>query len=95
MNVGLTTVYRSLAQFATEGSVGMVLDQKRGEHRYRLRRDGSRRWLVCRECWRAVEIDADRVEQWARWVGTHLGFVDVAVTDEIFGRCDHCHPTPD
>jgi Fur family transcriptional regulator, ferric uptake regulator len=91
MNIGLTTVYRTLAQLVADGRVDTVRDDQRGELRYRLHDPGGPdRYLVCRYCWRSVEIDADPIIEWAADVGGRFGYIDIDVTFNIFGSCDRC-----
>lgn len=63
--VGLATVYRALADLATEGEADSL--QQEGESLYRACTPGRHHHhLICRRCGRTVEIEADPVEQWAR-----------------------------
>ena len=93
-NVGLTTVYRTLQNFAEAGEVD-VLRNDDGESVYRRCSQGHHHHLVCRVCGRAVEVEGPAVEQWAERVAAEHGFTDVSHTMEIFGRCADCYlPIP-
>lgn len=87
--VGLTTVYRTLAQMAEAGDVDVLLGED-GEARYRACSASHHHHLVCRSCGYTVEVTADSVERWARRVASDNGFSDVSHTVEIIGLCDTC-----
>ena len=87
--VGLTTVYRTLAQMAETGDVDVLLGED-GEARYRACSASHHHHLVCRSCGYTVEVTADAVERWARRMASDYGFSDVSHTVEIIGLCDTC-----
>jgi Fur family transcriptional regulator, ferric uptake regulator len=88
-DVGLTTVYRTLATLADTGEVDVLLAED-GEARYRACSSGHHHHLVCRTCGFTVEVTADAVEQWAQRVARENGFQDIRHTVEIVGTCDTC-----
>lgn len=88
-DVGLTTVYRSLALMAAEGSVDVLLAED-GEARYRACSAGHHHHLVCRQCGYTIEVTATAVERWARQTAQANGFSDVSHTVEILGICATC-----
>jgi len=88
-SVGLTTVYRTLQGLADAGEID-VMRLPGGEHMYRRCSQGHHHHLVCRDCGRTVEVAGPAVESWADKVAGQHGFVDVAHTLEIFGRCPDC-----
>jgi len=92
--IGLATVYRVLQSMATSGEADQVRSDD-GEALYRLcRSDAHHHHLLCRDCGRAVEVDAEVVEEWARSVAAQHGFVEVDHTVEITGTCSTCaNPT--
>jgi Fur family ferric uptake transcriptional regulator len=88
--IGLATVYRVLQTMATTGEIDVVRTAE-GEALYRL--CGSpvhHHHLLCRGCGRAVELDADVVERWARSVAREHGFTAVDHVVEITGTCADC-----
>ena len=87
--VGLTTVYRTLAQMAETGDVDVLLGED-GEARYRACSASHHHHLVCRSCGYTVEVTADAVERWARRMASDYGFSEVSHTVEIIGLCDTC-----
>lgn len=87
--VGLTTVYRTLAQMAEAGDVDVLLGED-GEARYRACSANHHHHLVCRSCGYTVEVTADAVERWARRMASDYGFSEVSHTVEIIGLCDTC-----
>ncbi len=88
--IGLATVYRTLAALADEGAVD-VLRTADGEQVYRrCAGDGHHHHLVCRECGRAEEIEGPGVEAWAAQVGAAHDFVDIEHTIELTGLCPDC-----
>ncbi len=90
-DVGLTTVYRTLAQLAQAGEVDVLLGED-GEARYRSCSASHHHHLVCRSCGYTVEVTADAVERWARRTAADNGFSEVSHTLEIMGICDTCAP---
>jgi Fur family ferric uptake transcriptional regulator len=87
--VGLATVYRALADLATEGDADSL--QQDGESLYRACTPNSHHHhLICRECGRTVEIEADPVEQWARDVAAQNGFTEPQHVVDVFGFCAEC-----
>ena len=87
--IGLTTVYRTLQQMATAGTVD-ALRTDTGEAVYRRCSDDHHHHLVCRACGSTVEVQGDQVETWATEVARKHGFSDVSHTIEIFGLCGAC-----
>jgi Fur family ferric uptake transcriptional regulator len=91
--IGLATVYRILQTLADAGEVDVVRTGD-GEALYRLcRSSGHHHHLICRECGRAVELDADVVERWASAVAEQHGFTAVDHVVEIVGTCRSCSAT--
>lgn len=87
--VGLATVYRALADLATEGDADSL--QREGESLYRACTPGSHHHhLICRRCGATVEIAADAVETWARDVATEHGFTQPQHVVDVFGYCADC-----
>lgn len=87
--VGLATVYRALADLATEGDADAL--QQEGESLYRACTPGSHHHhLICRNCGRTVEISADAVEQWAKDVAAANGFTRPEHVVDVFGFCADC-----
>ena len=46
--------------------------------------------LICRNCGRTVEIEADPVERWAQDVAAANGFTNASHVVDIFGECADC-----
>jgi Fur family transcriptional regulator, ferric uptake regulator len=87
--VGLATVYRALADLATEGEADAL--QQDGESLYRACTPGTHHHhLICRTCGKTVEIKADAVEVWAREVAAQHGFRDPQHVVDVFGLCADC-----
>ncbi|MEP6480787.1 MAG: transcriptional repressor [Rhodoglobus sp.] len=87
--IGLATVYRALADLATEGEADSL--QQEGESLYRACTPGSHHHhLICRSCGLTVEIEADEVEQWARTVAAQHGFTQPNHIVDVFGLCADC-----
>jgi Fur family ferric uptake transcriptional regulator len=87
--VGLATVYRALADLATEGEADSL--QQEGEALYRACTPGRHHHhLICRRCGRTVEIEADPVERWAREVAAANGFTAPEHVVDVFGYCPDC-----
>ena len=51
---------------------------------------GHHHHLLCRNCGKAVEVEAPAVETWAARTASEHGFTEVAHTVEIFGLCPEC-----
>ena len=87
--IGLATVYRALADLATEGEADSL--QQEGESLYRACTPGSHHHhLICRNCGLTVEIAADAVEPWARQVAAAHGFTQPQHVVDVFGLCAAC-----
>jgi Fur family transcriptional regulator, ferric uptake regulator len=89
--VGLATVYRALADLATEGEADSL--QQDGESLYRACTPGTHHHhLICRSCGTTVEIAADEVEEWAQQVAARHGFTRPQHIVDVFGLCPNCQP---
>jgi len=86
--IGLATVYRALADLASEGEADSL--QSEGEALYRACSTGHHHHLICRRCGTTVEIAADDVEQWAQRVASEHGFTDARHVVDVFGLCAAC-----
>jgi Fur family ferric uptake transcriptional regulator len=87
--VGLATVYRALADLATEGGADSLHSD--GESLYRAcTTDDHHHHLICRGCGTTVEITADPVETWARDVAAEHGFTQPQHVVDVFGLCPEC-----
>ncbi len=90
VSVSLATAYRILQSLADEGLVD-VLRNGDGEAVYRrCAVTGHHHHLLCRNCGKAVEVEAPAVETWAARTANEHGFTEVAHTVEIFGLCPDC-----
>jgi len=88
-SIGLATVYRALADLATEGEADSL--QQEGESLYRACTPGTHHHhLICRNCGLTVEIEADAVEEWARTVAADNGFTQPNHVVDVFGLCANC-----
>lgn len=88
-SIGLATVYRALADLATEGEADAL--QQDGESLYRACTPGTHHHhLICRNCGLTVEIEADAVEQWARSIAAEHGFTEPNHVVDVFGLCADC-----
>lgn len=88
--VSLATAYRILQSMAEESLVD-VLRNNDGEALYRrCAVEHHHHHLVCRNCGKAVEVEAPEVESWAAGLGARYGFTEVAHTVEVFGLCAEC-----
>lgn len=89
-SVSLATAYRILQSLADDGLVD-VLRNGEGEAVYRrCAVTGHHHHLLCRNCGKAVEVEAPAVETWAARTAREHGFTEVAHTVEIYGLCPEC-----
>jgi Fur family transcriptional regulator, ferric uptake regulator len=89
-SVSLATSYRILQSLADDGLVD-VLRNADGEAVYRrCAVTGHHHHLLCRNCGKAVEVEAPAVEAWAARIAQEHGFTEVEHTVEIFGLCPEC-----
>ncbi|WP_314103722.1 transcriptional repressor [uncultured Frigoribacterium sp.] len=87
--IGLATVYRALADLATDGAADSL--QQEGESLYRACTPGTHHHhLICRTCGTTVEIEAAAVETWARQVAAQHGFTEAQHIVDVFGTCAAC-----
>ncbi|MDO5668781.1 MAG: Fur family transcriptional regulator [Corynebacterium sp.] len=90
LQVGLTTVYRTLQSLAEIEAVD-VLHMASGETLYRqCVSPHHHHHLVCTECGRTEEIDGGSVETWAKQVADKHGFTLTGHDAEIYGTCPEC-----
>ncbi|WP_434613277.1 Fur family transcriptional regulator [Arthrobacter sp. A5] len=88
--VSLATVYR-IVQSMAEGGLVDALRNTDGETVYRRCSVASHHHhLLCRNCGKAVEIEAPAVESWAASTAQAHGFTAVQHTVEIYGLCPDC-----
>jgi Fur family transcriptional regulator, ferric uptake regulator len=88
--VSLATVYRLLQSLADDGVVD-VLRNTEGEAVYRrCEAEHHHHHLVCRNCGRAVEVEAPAVEAWAARAAAEHGYTATSHTVEIYGLCPVC-----
>lgn len=86
--VGLTTVYRTLAALADAGLLDTIT--RDGEQAFRLCADGHHHHLVCELCGTVEEITAEEVERWVGQVARGRGYEVTGHRAEIFGICADC-----
>jgi len=89
VQVGLSTVYRSLQSLSDNGEVDVIVRED-GESVYRQCSGTHHHHLVCRKCGATVEIEGPAVERWSDAVAAQHGFTQVSHTLELFGLCAHC-----
>ncbi|NBO46311.1 MAG: transcriptional repressor [Actinobacteria bacterium] len=87
--VGLATVYRSLAQMVADGLLDTIVSDS-GEVLYRQCSSAHHHHLVCRSCGTTVEVHDTQVEQWAESVARAHDFADVQHRVEVVGLCQAC-----
>jgi Fur family ferric uptake transcriptional regulator len=78
-----------LADLAAAGDADS-LQSKDGELLYRACTTDHHHHLICRNCGKTVEIEAERVESWADEVAREHGFTQPSHTIDIFGTCSSC-----
>ncbi len=88
-NVGLATVYRTLAILSERGAID-TLTHHAGELCYRLCGDVHHHHLVCTECHRVVELPDCDLEPWIARSAKRHGFTATAHQVEIAGVCADC-----
>lgn len=88
-SIGLATVYRGLADLAEAGEADQL--QQDGEALYRACTPGRHHHhLICRNCGKTVEIEADAVESWARQIANEHGYTEPSHVVDVFGTCAEC-----
>ncbi len=88
-NIGLATVYRSLALLVETGEAD-VLPHKDGEAVYLRCSRQHHHHLVCRSCGHAIEITGPDIESWAEDLAARHGYTAISHTLEVFGLCPGC-----
>ncbi|MEC5180712.1 Fur family ferric uptake transcriptional regulator [Arthrobacter sp. CG_A4] len=89
-SVSLATSYRILQSLADDGLVD-ALRNADGEAVYRrCAATGHHHHLLCRNCGKAVEVEAPAVEAWAARTAKEHGYTAVEHTVEIYGLCPEC-----
>jgi len=92
-NVGLATVYRTLAVLRERGVVD-ALAHHGTELCYRLCSSAHHHHLVCRDCHRVVELDQCQLEGWIDELAAEHGFTALEHTLEVEGVCEQCRAQP-
>ena len=88
--LGLATVYRNLASLVDDERAD-VLTSPDGENLYRAcSTSRHHHHLICRQCGKTVEIEADAVEEWAQAIASTHGFTDARHVVDVFGICASC-----
>lgn len=87
--IGLATVYRTLGDLVEAGQADSLKSQE-GELLYRACTAEHHHHLICRVCGLTLEIEAERVEKWAKAVSQEHGFSQPSHTIDIFGTCSQC-----
>jgi Fur family ferric uptake transcriptional regulator len=91
--IGLATVYRALADLAEAGEADSLQSASSAgspEVLYRACGTDHHHHLICRQCGKTLEIEANRVEAWADEVAQEHGFAKPTHTIDIFGVCSDC-----
>ena len=88
-NVGLATVYRTLALLSERGAID-TLTHHAGELCYRLCGDVHHHHLVCSGCHRVVELPECDLETWISRSAARHGFTATGHQVEIVGLCADC-----
>jgi Fur family ferric uptake transcriptional regulator len=88
-STSLATVYRALNELVSSGEADS-LQSADGEFLYRDCGEGHHHHLICRDCGKTVEIEAEKVESWADQVAKSHGFASPSHTIDIFGSCRSC-----
>lgn len=88
--IGLATVYRTLTDLVAAGEADS-LQSKDSEALYRACTTSHHHHLICRECGKTLEIEANQVEKWADQVAKSHGFIEPSHNIDIFGICAACH----
>ena len=88
-NVGLATVYRTLALLSERGAID-TLTHHAGELCYRLCGDVHHHHLVCSGCHRVVELPKCDLETWISRSAARHGFTATGHQVEIVGLCADC-----
>jgi Fur family ferric uptake transcriptional regulator len=88
-NIGLATVYRTLALLHERGVVD-TLTHHAGELCYRLCGDDHHHHLVCTSCHRVVELPDCDLEPWVKRSAGKHGFTATGHQVEIAGLCTDC-----
>jgi Fur family ferric uptake transcriptional regulator len=88
-NIGLATVYRTLAILHEHGAVD-TLAHHAGELCYRLCAEAHHHHLVCTGCHRVVELRDCDLEPWVKRSARRHGFTATGHQVEIVGLCADC-----
>jgi Fur family transcriptional regulator, ferric uptake regulator len=88
--IALSTVYRTLDELVSRGSVQRTLLSNDGHAFFELVGNVHRHYMVCLACHRMFPISSCPVEDFAHSAAEELGF---EVTDHslvLYGYCRHC-----
>lgn len=89
-SVSLATTYRILQSMAANNEVDVIRTED-GESIYRrCEAEHHHHHLLCRNCGKAVELEAPAIEEWAHSIAAKYGFTDLSHVVEITGLCKEC-----
>ena len=88
-NIGLATVYRTLALLHERGAVDTMAHHA-GEICYRLCTDAHHHHLMCTGCHRVVELPDCDLDPWVKRSARKYGFTATDHQVEIVGLCADC-----
>ncbi|MGB3413528.1 MAG: transcriptional repressor [Microbacteriaceae bacterium] len=89
--IGLNTVYRVLSGLVETGDADTINTET--ETLFRACSTEHHHHLICRECGKTVEIEAEPIENWARTVAASFGYTQPEHLIDIFALCAECSVT--
>jgi len=89
LGVGRATVFRALEVFEELGLVER-LDLPSGEHAYVVCEPAHHHHVVCQRCGRGTDVEDCGIEDVARQIEAHTGYLVDSHRVELFGLCPEC-----
>ncbi|MDA3146812.1 transcriptional repressor [Leucobacter sp. UCMA 4100] len=88
--IGLATVYRALSSLVESSEADTILSPTGETLFFACEVKGHHHHLICRNCGRTEEINAQIVEDWSQRVAREHGFTEPSHEIDIFGLCQDC-----
>jgi Fur family ferric uptake transcriptional regulator len=89
-NIGIATIYRTLALFEEENLVESISFGKDGK-KYEIGHKHHHDHLICLECGKIIEFVDNIIEEQQKVVSKKYNFHMVDHTMKIIGYCDSCY----
>lgn len=89
LNIGIATVYRTLALLEENGIVSSISLGAQGK-KFEIANKPHHDHLICNSCGKIVEFENDQIESLQRQIAKENGFVLTDHLMQLYGICSEC-----